>query len=227
MDIHDRLDELAQLIETARAVPLSTSCVVPRNEALDIIDDARDALPEVVRDAEQVIAHRDQTLNDAAEEARHLVATADAQASEIMAAAQADSDRIVDNARADADDMLERARLEARRMIDEQEVMMRAQAEAAELLEDAAARARVVMDDAQNRADELLVQTQEETSSERLATDEFVDGKLADLEEALATSLTAVRRGRDRIHARRSAYDPVDLRSGSYEDEFLADQILE
>jgi hypothetical protein len=51
MEIHERLDDIAQLLETARAVPLSTSCVVPRNEALDLVEDARDALPEAIREA--------------------------------------------------------------------------------------------------------------------------------------------------------------------------------
>ena len=39
MEIHERLDDIAQLVETAGAVPLSTSCVVRRNEALDLVVD--------------------------------------------------------------------------------------------------------------------------------------------------------------------------------------------
>lgn len=226
MDIHDRLDDLAQLIETARAVPLSTSCVVPRNETLDLVDDVRDALPATVSEAEEVLARRDQILEDATAEAHHILSTAESQASEMMSVAQSDGDRIIDNARLDADEMLDRARQQARQLVDEQDVMLRAQVEAQEILDDVTARSRAVIEDAQRRADEILAEAQEETSAERLATDEFVDGKLADLEESLATSLTAVRRGRDRIYARRAAFDPVDLRS-SEPDELLVDQILE
>ena len=106
-------------------------------------------------------------------------------------------------------------------------MLLRAQEEAAELLEDAQLRARSVMDDAQRQADELAEQTRNETSSERLQTDEFVDGKLAELEEALGTSLSAVRRGRDRIHARRAAFDPADLRNNSDADEDIFDLIVD
>ena len=112
-------------------------------------------------------------------------------------------------------------------MIDEQEVLLRAQEEAAELLEDAQLRARSVMEDAQRQADELAEQTRTETSNERLQTDEFVDGKFAELEESLGTSLAAVRRGRDRIHARRTAFDPVDIRSNSDADEEIFDLIVD
>ena len=61
MEIHERLDDIAQLLETARAVPLSTSCVVPRNEALDLVEDARDALPEAIREADEILANRRST----------------------------------------------------------------------------------------------------------------------------------------------------------------------
>ena len=135
MEIHERLDDIAQLLETARAVPLSTSCVVPRNEALDLVEDARDALPEAIREADEILANREQLLDDASNEAQQVLSSANAQASDLISGAQHDADRIVDNARADADEMLDRARAEARRMIDEQEVLLRAQEEAAELLE--------------------------------------------------------------------------------------------
>ena len=53
------------------------------------------------------------------------------------------------------------------------------------------------------------------------------DKKTAELEEALGTSLSAVRRGRDRIHARRAAFDPVDLRNNSDADEDIFDLIVD
>lgn len=212
MEIYDRLDDLAQLIETARAVPLSTSCVVPRNEALDMVEDARDVLPDSIREADDILAKREQILDDAHREAEELVTGAQDQSHDMVVSAQQDADRIVDNARNDADDLLNRARDEARRMIDEQEVLLRAQQEAAALLEDAQLRARSILEDAQGQAEEMLAQAATDSANERRQTDEFVDGKLAELEEALGTSLTAVRRGRDRVHARHTAFDPVDLR---------------
>ncbi|MFZ1653090.1 MAG: hypothetical protein WAT42_06800, partial [Candidatus Nanopelagicales bacterium] len=102
-----------------------------------------------------------------------------------------------------------------------------AQQEAASLIEDAELRARAIVEDAAQEAEALAAQAREQTSAERLQTDEFVDGKLADLEESLATSLSAVRRGRDRVHARRAAFDPVDLRSSNEDPAMIFDQVFE
>ncbi|MEI8082100.1 MAG: hypothetical protein WCI74_09680 [Actinomycetes bacterium] len=215
MEIHDRLDDIARLLETARAVPLSTSCVVPRNEALDLVEDARASLPDSIREADDVLAEREDLIEDAEREAAETVRLAQSESVQLVNQAQIDADRIVDDARSDADEMLERARAEGRRMIDEQEVLLRAHHEAASLLEDAEARARSIILDAEQEADMLTAKVSDEVSRERLQTDEFVDGKLGDLEESLATSLAAVRRGRDRIHARRAAFDPVDLRTST------------
>lgn len=231
MDIHDRLDDLARLLETARAVPLSTSCVVPRNDALDMVEEARAALPDAVREADDVLAEREDLIDDATRESEELLERARVEASQLVGNAQSDADRILDDSRNDADELLERARVQGRRMIDEQEVLLAAQHEANTLIEDAEVRARALIDDAQKVADQLAEEARIETSRERLQTDEFVDGKLAELEESLATSLSAVRRGRDRVHARRSTFDPLDLRSGSNgsasADPFLYDQILD
>ena len=218
MEIHDRLDDIARLLETARAVPLSTSCVVPRNEALDLVEEARASLPDSIREADDVLAEREDLLEEAQRESEEMVKTAQSDAAQLVAQSQVDSDRILDDARSDADELLERARTEGRRMIDEQEVLIQAQHEAAALIEDAEIRARALVEDAQASADLLRDKTSEQTSHERLQTDDFVDGKLADLEESLSTSLSAVRRGRDKIHARRAAFDPMDLRTSSNGD---------
>lgn len=217
MDIHDRLDDLARLIETARAVPLSTSCVVPRNDALDMLEEARAALPDAVKEADDVLAEREDLLDDAHREADEALQGAEEQAEQMILQSRQDSEAIVDQARVDADSLLERARNEARRMIDEQEVLIQAQQEAEALIEDAEVRSRAIVEANQSEADRLLDEARAETSRERVQTDEFVDGKLADLEESLATSLAAVRRGRDKIHARRTTFDPVDIRDTSSE----------
>ena len=72
-EIVERLDDLTDLIETAKALPLSQSCMVPRAEMLDLIDDARASLPESVLAAEQVLIRRDQILADAQADADRLV----------------------------------------------------------------------------------------------------------------------------------------------------------
>ncbi len=55
MDSIEKLNAAVTLIEEARGVPLSASCVVHRGEILEILDGARLALPTDLDQAIQII----------------------------------------------------------------------------------------------------------------------------------------------------------------------------
>ena len=76
MDIDQKLDELAQIVEQAKAVPLSASCMVNRAQVLDLIEDIRDALPSSLSDADQLLAEREAVVAEGRREADLLVAQA-------------------------------------------------------------------------------------------------------------------------------------------------------
>ena len=84
MDVQDRLDELTVLIEDAKAMPLSASCIVNRAQVLDLIAEIRQLLPEAVHRADELLADREAVVQDGRREA----------------------DRILERARADADRMV-------------------------------------------------------------------------------------------------------------------------
>ena len=50
------LDRIEDLLEAARAVPLSASVMVNRAEVLDLLDQAREALPDDLKAADAVVA---------------------------------------------------------------------------------------------------------------------------------------------------------------------------
>ena len=81
MDVQERLDELAVLIEDAKAMPLSASCIVNRSQVLDLIQEIRQLLPESVQRADELLADREAVVQDGRREA----------------------DRILDRARTEAD----------------------------------------------------------------------------------------------------------------------------
>ena len=58
------LDALTDVIERARSMPMSSSVLVNRNEALDLIDELRDALPTQLTRADEVLSDADQVLSD-------------------------------------------------------------------------------------------------------------------------------------------------------------------
>lgn len=63
-----RLEQLRELIASARAMPMSASCVVNRAEVLKAIDDVADALPAELEEARSVIqGQRDKASQDKAE----------------------------------------------------------------------------------------------------------------------------------------------------------------
>ncbi len=76
MDVDQRLDELAQMVEQAKAVPLSASCMINRAQVLDVIEDIRDALPRSLSDADQLLAEREAVVAEGRLEAQRLVAEA-------------------------------------------------------------------------------------------------------------------------------------------------------
>lgn len=76
MDVDQKLEELSVLVEEAKAVPLSASCMVNRAVVLDLIDDIRDALPSSLSDADQLLAEREAVVAEGRREADRLIAEA-------------------------------------------------------------------------------------------------------------------------------------------------------
>ncbi|HEY5135031.1 MAG TPA: hypothetical protein VIJ41_04540 [Candidatus Nanopelagicales bacterium] len=120
MDVHDKLDEVSSLVENARAMPMSASCLVNRGQVLDLLDDVRALLPDSLAAADDVLADRedivaaarveaDQILAQAQEDARALVSE-----HEIYRAAVAEADAV----RADADAEATRMRRETDDYVD-------------------------------------------------------------------------------------------------------------
>jgi vacuolar-type H+-ATPase subunit H len=74
------LRQLRQLVEGAKSVPMSASCMVNRTEALSLIDQAAGALAEDVGEAQRVTATSLETLERAQAEAAQIIASAEEKA---------------------------------------------------------------------------------------------------------------------------------------------------
>ena len=81
MEVEERLEELTQMVEQAKAVPLSASCMVNRAQVLDLIEDIRDALPSSLDAADQLLAERESVVAEGRREADRIIAEAGAMAS--------------------------------------------------------------------------------------------------------------------------------------------------
>lgn len=119
--LHVILDDLAHLVETARAMPMSSSVLVHKADALALVDEMRHALPEQLAHADEVLAEADAVLAEANRQAEDILTTARARAIELVqkeqVAVQAesrahaiveDAERTAAELRVDADDYCDR-----------------------------------------------------------------------------------------------------------------------
>jgi len=79
------LDELDELVSTARTLPMSSSAIVSRQDVLELIDRARHAVPTAVHRAEEIVADADAVLAQGREESRRIVAHAQEEAERLVA----------------------------------------------------------------------------------------------------------------------------------------------
>lgn len=111
MDIHAKLDELTSLIETARAMPMSASCIVNRIEILERLDELRKMLPGELTTAQQILDDRGAVIAEGRVEAERILEEARAERArmvaktEIMREATREADSLVAAAKSDAERM--------------------------------------------------------------------------------------------------------------------------
>jgi vacuolar-type H+-ATPase subunit H len=74
VDVQAKLAEVRASVEAARAMPMSASCVVNRAELLGALDELAAMLPEAFGESDRVLAHRDEVIEKAREQARQIVA---------------------------------------------------------------------------------------------------------------------------------------------------------
>ena len=117
MDSIEKLNTAIAVVEEARGVPLSASCVVHRGEMLEILEGARDVLPKDLFSAEVIISEKAQISEEGRASAEAMIATARedvarmVEQTAIVQAARDEAQRILDEARDVAED--ERREVEA------------------------------------------------------------------------------------------------------------------
>ena len=117
MDSIEKLNTAITLVEEARGVPLSASCVVHRSEMLEILDGARESLPQDLFRAEEILTKRDSLMDEGRSSSEQMIASAREEVARmieqaaIVQAARDEAHRILDEARVQAAD--ERAEVES------------------------------------------------------------------------------------------------------------------
>ena len=111
MDVHDKLDEIVAYLESARAMPMSSSAVVNRTELLERLDAVRAMLPGSLRAAEMVLDQREELLAEAKANAERIIESATREQERlvsehgVLVAAETKAEEILATAIAKVDDM--------------------------------------------------------------------------------------------------------------------------
>ena len=117
MDSIEKINTAITVVDEARGVPLSASCVVHRGEMLEILEAARDLLPKDLFTAEVIIGDKERIIEEGRTSAEAMIATARedvarmVEQTAIVQAARDEAQRILDEARDVAEN--ERRELEA------------------------------------------------------------------------------------------------------------------
>lgn len=121
MDVNAKIDELIEIVESARAMPMSASCVINRAQVLDLLDDLKRGLPDEMEKARRVLADRESVLEDGRREAERLLERTRSERESIIGntdvsrEARGTAERIIAEARREAEQM----RLEAEDWVDQ------------------------------------------------------------------------------------------------------------
>lgn len=120
MGIEDRLQQLEELVREAKSLPLSSSARIEREEVLEIIEGAREELPDEIKQARWIVKDREELLGKARHDAELIVDKARAEqarlvaAEEVVRAAGEEAERVL----AEANQRARELRLEAEDYVD-------------------------------------------------------------------------------------------------------------
>ena len=101
MDISARLQQIEELVQEAKSMPLSSSVLVNREEILQLLDAARSELPEEIKQARWVVKDREELLAKARKDGEATVERARLERDrlvseeEVVRTAQEEADRLV------------------------------------------------------------------------------------------------------------------------------------
>lgn len=198
------LNELVEVVETARTVPMSASCVVPREHVLDLLDALREALPPELDAAHRVLARRDALLAQAAESAARTRGEAEDAAGQIRDQAGTQADAILADARHQAGEVVRAAEAEAFRTVESAREEHASLVSATTVHRNAQEAAAGLRSEADDYADATRAAADRYAVALRADSEGYADRTLLDLMAVLRQAVASAAEGRRALAARRT-----------------------
>ena len=151
--INEILSELYDMIQEAKGAMLQPDkCVINRDDALNIIEEAIAQLPSEIKSAKTIVEARNELIAQGRKEAENAVATA-----------KAESDKMLAKAQKEADNILAKANEKAQKMVSEEAVYSEAKRQSKEMIDQAQAKieelkkvSNAFVDDAMHQAETAM-----------------------------------------------------------------------
>ncbi|RKN38806.1 ATP synthase F0 subunit B [Streptomyces hoynatensis] len=195
MDVQQKLDEIVAAVQNAKGMPMSASCVINRSELLTRLDEVRQALPDSLAQAQEVLGGREQVVAEAQQEAQRILEAAHAERGSLV-----ETTEVVQQAQQEAARILAEARREAAEVKEQ----------ADDYVDSKLANFEVVLGKtigSVDRGREKLLGAGRGDPGELLAhADEYVEAQFGAIEAVLRKTLEAVGRGRQKLTGHR----PID-----------------
>lgn len=132
------IDELYELVQAARPLPLSADkCIIEREHVLDLLDEIIAALPESIKKAQTIVSSRNELINQARKEAETSIATAQSQANSTITSASSEAERLKANAKAEAESIIKNAKEKAQEMVSKEAIYKEAEKQSKDMIENA------------------------------------------------------------------------------------------
>lgn len=204
------LDQIEEMVDSARAVPLSPNVIVNKAGINDLLEQAREALPEDLIAADAVVADADAVLDRADQTASITIAEATAKAKSVMDEAREHAETLLRQATEEVDRKIARAQEES------SEIRRRTQSDVERILTDAETQAahlvsqQTVLATAQAEAREVLHRARVEAADLKLGADDYAATTLSQVNQLLADLTRRTEAGRRTI-AERTGFDHPDV----------------
>ncbi len=182
------LEELTDLVTRARAVPMSASAMVNRSEVLDLLQAARDLVPDQIVRADGLLANADSVTTQA----------------------QSRASEIIERAKQDAEDTVSEARDQASRLVSQDAVTIAAKARAQRIIDDSKSQAEKLRQGADTYSDSTLLALQGKVSD----IGGEIDSLTSSLQDRIDVMLSQIIAGRNVIAERYEGGDATTHESG-------------
>ena len=192
MNVQGLLDKIEDTIDMGSKIPLSGKVAVDAETIKQCIEDIRYDLPIELEKAQEVVAHHNNLITKANNEASSIVSSAQTEADGIISAAKEKASGIAATAEANAKSTLSAASEQAKQMIETSEITRLAHEFSDRVRAQATAEAENIVRNAKSKADKWAGEI-------RSAAAEFVEDIMKNSDEVLSSNIAEIRKARQSL----------------------------